>query len=198
MLFQDGYTILKPGKIAAIVTYLEMREPPSRSDAAPPTEYGVRRVEKPDPEWYRALFRKIGQDWLWFSRLSLPEDDLAVILHDSAVDVFALEHEGEDKGLVEMDRRRPPDIELVFLGVTPELIGCGAGRCLLGKAAEVAWSHHPRRFWLHTCTLDHPRALGFYIAAGFVPYMRAVEVSDDPRLTGALPRDSAPHIPIIE
>jgi hypothetical protein len=58
--------------------------------------------------------------------------------------------------------------------------------------------HEPlRRFWVHTCSLDHPAALNFYRRAGFVPYQRAVEVFDDPRVTGLLPPDSAPQIPLI-
>ena len=54
------------------------------------------------------------------------------------------------------------------------------------------------RFWVHTCTFDHPNALGFYQKAGFKPYAFMVEVADDPRFTGHLPRDAAPHIPLIE
>jgi hypothetical protein len=51
---------------------------------------------------------------------------------------------------------------------------------------------------VHTCTLDHPAALAFYIRSGFHPYRRAVEVADDPRLLGLAPRDSASWLPLIE
>jgi hypothetical protein len=30
-----------------------------------------------------------------------------------------------------------------------------------------------------------------------VPYSRSVEIADDPRLHGLLPRTAAPHVPII-
>lgn len=53
------------------------------------------------------------------------------------------------------------------------------------------------RVWLRTCTLDHPAALGFYRKYGFVPICQEVEIYPDPRLTGHLPRDAAPQIPII-
>ena len=53
------------------------------------------------------------------------------------------------------------------------------------------------RLWLHTCTLDHPAALRFYRRAGLRPYLRAIEVADDPRLTGRMPRDAAPDLPIL-
>jgi len=51
--------------------------------------------------------------------------------------------------------------------------------------------------WLHTCTLDSPAALTFYMKCGFRAYKRGIEVADDPRLRGLLPLDIAPQIPII-
>jgi hypothetical protein len=68
----------------------------------------------------------------------------------------------------------------------------------MNRAIERAWARPIHRFWVHTCTLDHPGALGFYIRSGFRPYARRVEVADDPRLVGLAPRTSAPHVPIIE
>ena len=60
-----------------------------------------------------------------------------------------------------------------------------------------AWAHSPRRLRVHTCSLDHPGAVAFYIRSGFRPYRRAVEVADDPRLLGLVPRDSAAWLPLI-
>ena len=108
-----------------------------------------------------------------------------------------LTHAGVDGGLLEFDRRQFPDIELSFFGVTPALIGKGAGRALLEHCLPLAWEYNPQRIWLHTCTSDHPGALAFYRKAGFVPYKRAIEIADDPRLTGDVPRDAAPHIPLL-
>jgi hypothetical protein len=51
--------------------------------------------------------------------------------------------------------------------------------------------------WVHTCTLDHPAALGFYIKSGFTPFHRAIETFADPRLDGTLPVDAAPHVPSL-
>ena len=116
------------------------------------------------------------------------------MIHDSAVDVFVL---GNDEGLLELDRRRFPEIELAFFGVIEALIGSGAGRLLMSIATREAWRHNPERFTVHTCTLDHPRAVAFYMKSGFVPVGRAIEISDDPRLTGDLPRDTAPWFPAI-
>jgi len=192
----DGYTDLPPGKLANVVTYLEMRTPPPPSPTPTMSEYSVRRVVQPDLDWYRRLYREVGEPWLWFSRLRLSDNELRAILHDPAVEVYALLHHGSDHGLLEFDRRNFPDIELSFFGVTPVLIGKGAGRALLQHCLPLAWSHRPQRVWLHTCTADHPAALAFYRKFGFVPYKRAIEIADDPRVTGEMPRSAAPHIPI--
>jgi hypothetical protein len=50
--------------------------------------------------------------------------------------------------------------------------------------------------WVHTCTLDGPSALPFYMAQGFVPYARFVEVFPDPRGLGLL-GEEAPQVPVL-
>jgi GNAT superfamily N-acetyltransferase len=147
--------------------------------------------------WYRDLFRRVGSDWLWFSRLALNDRELAEVIRDPAVEVHALRHRGRDEGLLEFDFRHFPEAEIAFLGVVPGLIGKGAGRYLMNRAIEIAWSRNPRRVTVHTCTLDHPRALEFYQRSGFAAYARSIEIADDPRLHGILPRSAAPQVPIL-
>ena len=194
---RDGYTDLPPGKLANVVTYLEMRTPPPGAVTPTTSEFTVRRVNQPNLEWYRRLFRAIGENWLWFSRLRLSDNELRAILHDPAIDIYVLSYKAADVGLLELDRRRIPDIEISFFGVTQEMIGKGAGRALLAHCLPLAWEHKPERVWLHTCTSDHPAAMAFYLKFGFVPYKRAIEISDDPRVTGEMPRSAAPHVPIV-
>ena len=197
-MLPDGLSAIPAGKVAAVVTHLEMRTPPEYAVARPFASVSIRRVENPEPGWYRTLFRRIGADWLWFSRLLLDDTALAAILQSPEVDVFTVESGGPDRGMAELDRRGFPEIEVAFFGLAPELIGRGVGAWLMSVALETAWSHQPNRVTVHTCTLDHPGALSFYRRCGFVPYRRSIEIADDPRLMGILPRTSAPHIPIIE
>ena len=196
-LDRNGYYDLPPGKIASLVTYLEMTEPPAPRALPDGPGLALRRVERAKLDWYRDLFRRIGTDWLWFGRLVMPDDRVTAIIGDRQVEVYALARDGNDNGLLELDRRAAPDIELAYFGVTPELTGQGAGRWLMHQAMTLAWRHRPRRFWVHTCTLDHPGALAFYLRSGFRAYRRAVEVADDPRLIGLAPRESASWLPLI-
>lgn len=195
-----GATIIPvpPGKVAAVVTYLEMTARPDLPPAPPPEPgLALRRVPSPEAAWYRALYRSIGEDWLWFSRLKLGDDELLAILRDPGVEVHVLDRGGREIGLVELDRRAFPDIELAFFGLVPDMIGRGLGRYLMDRAIDLAWSHAPRRFWVHTCTLDHPGALAFYRRSGFRPYRQEIEIDDDPRVTGLLRADAAPWWPVI-
>lgn len=197
MFLPDGHTDVPAGKLATVVTTLEMSaRVASRPDPAP-APWALRAEPRPGLDWYRDLYRRVGEDWLWFSRLRMGDAALAAILHDPAVAVFALSVEGRDEGLLELDFREPDVCELAFFGVTTRQIGNGAGRWMMNRAIELAWARPIRRFWVHTCTLDHPGALDFYRRSGFVPCRRQIEIADDPRVLGEAPRTAAPHVPIL-
>jgi GNAT superfamily N-acetyltransferase len=155
-------------------------------------------LDPPDLAAYRALFRRVGEDWLWSSRLIMPDQELRAILTDARVEVYVLRRERQPIGLLELDFREEGDCELAFFGLVREGIGQGAGRYLMDQAIINAWAKPIRRLWVHTCTFDHPGALGFYQRSGFRPYAIAVEVMEDPRLTGDLPRTVKPGVPLIE
>ena len=196
-LERDGYYEVPPGKIAAVVTSLEMRQPPSMPAPKPPAGVDLVSWPAPDPDRYLDLFRRIGTPWLWFSRLRLARAQLMAILQNPAVEIRVARQGHADIGMIELDFRRLPDVELSFFGVVPEWTGRGLGRFLMAHAIERAFAGGAKRFWVHTCTLDHPRALAFYLRSGFVAFARSIAIADDPRLTGLLPRDAAPQIPII-
>jgi GNAT superfamily N-acetyltransferase len=127
----------------------------------------------------------------------MPVEELAAILMDGATEVFALVADAQEEGLLELDYGTQGECELAFFGVSDVLQGQGAGRWLMNRALERAWAHPIRRLWVHTCTLDHPNALAFYLRSGFRAYARSIEIADDPRATGLLPADAAPHVPFI-
>ena len=191
-----SYQPLADGDLAAVVTYLEMRERPNM--IVPPSELRLRRDQNPDPATYRALFRRVGGPWLWFSRLIMNDADLSRIIKDPGVELFVIEDEGgTEAGMLELDFRERGECELAFIGLVSGLAGKGHGRWLLAKAVELAWREGVNRVHVHTCSLDHPAALPAYIRAGFKPFRRAVEYFPDPRLLSILPEDCAPQIPLF-
>ncbi len=185
------------GDLAAVVTHLEMTAPP-RSDVSLESMLRLVRIESPSLDQYRALFRRVGARWLWYSRLAMPDADLAAIIGDPGVELYAVHH-GEDAqaGILELDFRPARICELAFVGLVPDHAGQGHGRWLLGEALRLAWREGVERVKVHTCTLDHPAALSAYRRAGFIPVSRAIERFPDPRVLGILPADCAPQLPLL-
>ncbi|WP_107817520.1 GNAT family N-acetyltransferase [Celeribacter persicus] len=198
----DGIHDLPTGKLAAVVTYLEMFARPAPRSVPEQPGLELVRHEAPTLDWYRALYRRIGEDWLWFSRMYMEDAKLSAILTDPNVEVYSVRKEGVDLGLLELDFRDPDNTELAFFGLDTGLIGGGTGRWLMEHALDKAFAPSTKRppikrFFVHTCTLDSPQAVGFYIRSGFKPYGRAIEVMDDPRMNGPLSETAAPQIPLI-
>jgi GNAT superfamily N-acetyltransferase len=193
----DGYTDLPPGKIANVVTFFEMTAQPLSRRHSPPEALSLRVVPDPEPAWYRDLYRRIGEDWLWFSRAVMPDAELAALLADPATEVLALEDaNGIAVGLAELHYALG-DVEIAMFGVVPGLTGTGAARWLMQETLDRVWSAGVGRVWLHTCTFDHPAAVRFYGKAGFAPFKFAIEISDDPRQTGHLPDTAGPHVALV-
>lgn len=190
-----SYETIDDRELAAVVTYLEMREKPEAE--LPASTLHLRRIAHPTAEQYRALFRKVGAPWLWFSRLVMRDDELEAIVGDRRVELFEVAAVEAVVGMLELDFRVEGECELAFIGLVPELAGKGHGRWLLAEAIERAWRGDIRRVHVHTCTLDHPAALGAYRRAGFTPYRRAIERFPDPRPLGILPTGCAPQIPLL-
>jgi GNAT superfamily N-acetyltransferase len=165
----------------------------------PPSPLRLKRWVNPSPERYRELFRRIGSPWLWFSRLELHDDELVTAIHRPETQLFAVEDAGGiEVGMLELSHPEPDWCSLDFLGLVPELSGKGHGKWLMAQAIALAWRPGVQWVRVHTCTLDHPGALGYYIREGFVAVGREIETFPDPRLSGLLPRNAAPQIPLIE
>ena len=192
-----GYHPLPEGHLANVVTCLEMTAKPALRPA-PEGGFTLERMGAADTGRFRDLFRAIGQDIMWFSRLLLGEESLAAIIGDPAVWCYALVKDGVDIGLLELDFREAGQCELSFFGVVPSAVGGGAGRFLMNEALTRAWDRPISRMWVHTCHFDHPAALGFYQRSGFRPYAVMVEVHPDPRLIGHMPRHASPQVPLID
>lgn len=198
VLSLDGCTHLPRGHIAAVVTWLDMSAPPPGRPRAPLAGASLARLGARDEPRYTAVYRALGERWLWFSRLALSAAERAAILGEANVAAYAFALGGMDAGLLELDFRTSGEVELAFFGIVEPAISQGAGRWLLDRAFELAFARADiKRLFVHTCTFDHPRALDFYRASGFVPYKTAIEVTPDPRLSGLLPRGAAPHVPVI-
>jgi GNAT superfamily N-acetyltransferase len=198
----EGYHNVRPGDLACVVTALEMREAPAElKRLVPEGDVPVQLVPWTDcsAAKYRLLYSRVGASWLWWSRMALDDGALEAVIRDPQVRLFAVVDRARiEVGMLELDFRVPGECEIAFFGLIPGASGKGLGKWLMRRALQLAWgTKGVGRVWVHTCSLDGPTALPFYMGRGFVPYARFVEVFADPRLSGILPPASAPQEPVI-
>ena len=186
------------GSIAVVVTHLEMKASPATGPVKPPLPgLSLWRVEQPSVDWYLPLYRRIGEDFLWFSRLTMTDAQLRQAISAPTTAIYAVRDRDRDIGLVELDWRHAPDCKILFFGLVPDTISRGIGSWMMTETQRLAFDGGARRLWLHTCTADHPRALPFYLAHGFRAFKREIEIAPDPRLYADVPSDAAASLPII-
>lgn len=160
-----------------VITYLEMHaRPPGLQLAAPADGLTVVQANPPTISFYRYLYNTVGGDWHWLDRRALTDQALGAIVQNPRVETHVLYESGTPAGYAELDRRTAGEIELAYFGLIPDFIGRGLGTYLLDWAIDRAWSYRPQRFWVHTCTLDHAKALPNYIRAGFRQYKTETKV----------------------
>src|SRR3546814_18951649 len=124
-----GLTLVPDDQLATIVTTLEMTARPALRPI-PESPLHLVRWERPEPDKYRTLFRRVGGPWLWFSRLVMAEADLLAIIRDPDVAVFAVvDGRRIEVGMLELDFRHPGQCELSYVGLVPDLAEIGRASC---------------------------------------------------------------------
>lgn len=165
-------------------TYLEMTERTQLRPAAPGApRFDLVRVEAPCPELNRCLYTAVGTDWWWHVRLSWDYARWMSYLDRAELETWVAYVGGTPAGYFELERQEGGHVELAYFGLLPAFIGRGLGGPLLTAAIARAWDMGARRVWVHTCDLDHPRALGSYQARGFRIYRteeKGEELPDQP------------------
>ncbi len=180
------------------VTYLEMMRPALLPPVRLSPTSTLLRSRHISPDFYCYLQTVVGEPWLWWSRRAKSRNDLISIIHDSRVDIRILYIDGQPAAFFELDRRgNDSNCEIVFFGLVPSFIGKKLGEALMSALINIAWSYPIKRLWLHSCDLDHPRALQFYRSQGFLPFKEEFEEFPDPRLTGVLPKTAGASSPSL-
>ena len=151
--------------------YLEMH---SKSDFIPKASPGDIEVIEAEIKNYRLnkyLYQLIGEPWGWGDKLSLPNTEWKSYAESSNLRTWVAYIQGSIAGYYELQSQTEGDVELKYFGLAPDFIGKGYGGYLLSHAIQSAWTiDNIRRLWVHTCSLDHPGALGNYQSRGFKIY----------------------------
>lgn len=118
----------------------------------------------------RQLYTDVGAAYHWHDRYQWTDDAYAAFLARPGLSCWLLTWNADDAGFVEIEKHADGSVEIVLFGLLRRFQGRGFGKHMLTAAVREAWRHGPTHVWLHTCTLDSPRALPNYLARGFTPY----------------------------
>ncbi len=165
-----------------VTTYhLEMRSPSELRPAAPgPKGLAIVRAEIPSPELARFLYTAVGGDWYWVDRLPWTRDEWLAFLDRPCLEMWVACLSGTPVGYYQLEKQAEGNVELVCFGLLPAFTGRGLGGVLLTRAVERGWQMGAARVWVHTCSLDHPRALANYRARGFRQFREETSWKDLP------------------
>ncbi len=173
-------------EVEVVRTYLELRSP-EQLRAADATDSSVAFVHRPSigVDHYRPLYRAVGDRWYWRDRNAWSDERLAAHLARPEIRVWECLVDDASAGFFELEQRDDGSVEIAYFGLIESFTGRGAGKAMLTRAANEAWALGANRVWLHTCTLDSPRALPNYKARGFEPFRteRYKAQVDDERLS---------------
>ncbi len=151
-----------------VTRYLELLEPGQLR----PTRHAfvkaqVARAHIPCAELHEYLYTSIGRPWYWIDRLGWTSRDWSRHLRRADIATWIVYVEGRPAGYFELEKDDDRSVEIAYLGLMPDFIGCGIGGYVITEAVKRAWNMDASRVWVHTCTLDHPRALDQYRSHGF-------------------------------
>ncbi|MDX8441949.1 GNAT family N-acetyltransferase [Mesorhizobium australafricanum] len=162
-----------------LVTYMEMPVPPQGAPRASPLPGAIVARERLGLSSYLDLYQAVGGPVQWDQRLRMPKVELETVLAATSTHIHVLRVDGEAAGFCEFNNVGEAAIELVHFGLVPAFQGKRLGPFLLDRALRAAWSHRPKRLWLHTDTHDHPAAQSVYGRAGFCVYAQRTETFPD-------------------
>ncbi len=161
------------------VYYLEMTRPDElRPKASGRDDVSLQKVGIPSLAYSRFLYDAVGHDWHWVRRHTWTDAQWMERLACPEFHTWILYVSGTPAGYFEFHEQPGRNVEVVQLGLLPQFIGHGLGGYLVTCAVEEAWKSGASRVWLHTCTLDHPRALANYQARGFRLFKQETKPSD--------------------
>ncbi len=145
---------------------------------------------------WRAFYRDIGGDYLWWEKNLWSDAQLQDYINDKK-HYFTIRDNLNRLGLAEIDVSGGQTIDLSYFGLYKIGQGRGLGLGFLCAVLHEIYAHKPHIITLNTCLLDHPNALKTYIKGGFVLHHLQPRQINDPRDDIILPKNTPlpPHYP---
>jgi GNAT superfamily N-acetyltransferase len=160
--------LMGASEIVSTIYHLEMKDRRKFLPKVVPEGFSVSRVIPPEPLFNARLYREVGGGWQWTDRLSWSDDDWERYATREVLETWRAEYRGEEAGYFELEVQEGGNVEILYFGLLPTMIGKGLGSAMLSMAIERAWAiPGAKRVWVHTCTEDHEHALVNYQRRGF-------------------------------
>lgn len=156
-------------------TYLQMmsaQELKPRPTSDP--QFEIRETAVRQWQLNRFLYCFVGEPWAWVDKRQWSDEQWQSYVASEDLRTFIALFGGSIAGYYELHRDDSGSVEIAYFGLTPEFLGLGLGGALLTDAISRAWAWDASRVWVHTCTRDHPAALGNYLSRGMKIYDREI------------------------
>jgi GNAT superfamily N-acetyltransferase len=148
--------------------HLEMYDSSQFVACVIPGELTFSLIKPSDSTLNKFFYESVGKNWEWTDRLSWSDKDWEDYVSRQELHTWVATYRGERAGYFELEQQGAGDVEIAYFGLLPEAVGKKLGGPLLSFAIERAWRlPATKRVWVHTCTKDHPHALGNYQKRGF-------------------------------
>lgn len=163
-------------KIPVKTTYLELFSSNYNlpSSIVESKEMNIIRTQDISVNFYKFLYKEIGEQYGWASRLVISNEELFNIINSENVFIYVLYAKGVPVGFAELNKTAEEGIELKYFGIVQAAEGKGISNYFLQSVIEIVWSMNINRIHLQTCELDSPKAMPFYSKIGFKEYKSAV------------------------
>jgi GNAT superfamily N-acetyltransferase len=167
-------------KVQVVRTFLELKGPEQLKPARVEDHLlRLARVPVPSVPLVQRLYREVGAQYHWVDRWEWSAKEWREWVEQLGYGLWILTYDGDLAGFFELTNntepgRKPDDgsVEVALFGLVAAFQGRGFGKHLLTNAVEIAWAIGAGRVWLHTCTLDDPKALPNYLARGFTKFRK--------------------------
>jgi GNAT superfamily N-acetyltransferase len=160
-------------KIQVVRTYLELKAPGQLKPARVEDHLlRLARVPVPSVPLVQRLYREVGAEYHWVDRWKWSSKEWTDWVEQIGYGIWILTYDGDLAGFFEFTSTEDGAVEISLFGLVKQFHGRGLGKHLLTGAVEIAWAIGANRVWLHTCTLDDPKALPNYLARGFTEFKK--------------------------